>query len=342
MIEPDRALPRPRHPDAGARAPRRARHAAHAAVPRGDRAARRRAGLLLGRRAPVLAAPRRLHDRRRLRRRLHAEPDLRGGLLRLDRPHRGRARRVRPGEGLARRRSCRRSGRATTRPRACARATTSAPSTARRSTTLGRRSSAAVEASRERYQAVAERRRLRRDHHRDRPGRRRSTTPRTTTSSTWPRTRTATAASAAPASPARSASPTAAFRGRRIPAARGSAARGRTVRTCVRRKGKATGPPHRRSPPSQEWGGTYRSIRVTESAALRPRCRRQREACAACSASSRPRRDVDLRRVHSNHQRATLSGQAYPMPDSYDWLYVLRPGRNRVPLPGVLRRPSPR
>ena len=41
-------------------------------------------------------APRRLHDRGRLRGRLHAEPDLRGGLQRAHRPHRGRARRLRP------------------------------------------------------------------------------------------------------------------------------------------------------------------------------------------------------------------------------------------------------
>ena len=42
-------------------------------------------------------ARRRLHDGRRLRGRLHAEPDVRGGLLRPHRPHRGRARRLRPG-----------------------------------------------------------------------------------------------------------------------------------------------------------------------------------------------------------------------------------------------------
>ena len=57
----------------------------------------------------------------------------------------------------------------------------------------------AAEASRDAYQAALTRRGLRRDHHRDRAGAARSTTPRTTTSSTWPRTRTATAASAAPA-----------------------------------------------------------------------------------------------------------------------------------------------
>ena len=121
----------------------RARHADQAAVPRGHRDGRLRHGLLLGRRADVLAGRRRLHDRGRLRRRLHAEPDLRGGLLGPHRPHRGRARRVRPGEDLATRRCCGSSGRATTRPRACARATTSARSTARRSTGT-RRSSASA------------------------------------------------------------------------------------------------------------------------------------------------------------------------------------------------------
>ena len=65
---------------------------------------------------------------------LHPEPDLRGGLLRPDRPRRGRPGRVRPGEVVATDCCCRPSGRTTTRPRACARATTSAPSTVPRST----------------------------------------------------------------------------------------------------------------------------------------------------------------------------------------------------------------
>ena len=51
-------------------APRRARHTAAAAVPRGLPAGRGRDGLLLGRRARVLAGAGRVHDRRRLRRRL--------------------------------------------------------------------------------------------------------------------------------------------------------------------------------------------------------------------------------------------------------------------------------
>ena len=65
---------------------------------------------------------------------LHAEPDLRGGVLRPHRPRRGRARRVRPGRRDATSSCSRRSGRTTTRARACARATTSARSTAARST----------------------------------------------------------------------------------------------------------------------------------------------------------------------------------------------------------------
>ena len=64
-------------------------------------------------------------DRRRLRGRLHAQPDLRGGLLRPHRPHRGGARGVRPEDGRATTSCCASSGRATTRRRGCARATTS-------------------------------------------------------------------------------------------------------------------------------------------------------------------------------------------------------------------------
>ena len=68
----------------------------------------------------------------------HAQPDLRGGLLRPHRPHRGRAGGVRPRGRQLRAAAARCSGRRTTRPRACARATTSARSTARPSTRLRR------------------------------------------------------------------------------------------------------------------------------------------------------------------------------------------------------------
>ena len=139
-----------------------------AAVPRGpgDRGLRPR--LLLGRRAHVLGDARRLHDRRRLRRRPHAEPDLRGGLQRAHRPHRGRPRRLRPGRHHLRRAAASCSGRATTRPRACARATTSAPSTARRSTRRPTPSARAADASREPTSSALTRGALRRDHDRDR------------------------------------------------------------------------------------------------------------------------------------------------------------------------------
>ena len=122
-----------------ARAPLRARHAARAAVPRGVRAGDLRHGLLLGRGAQVLGGRRRVHDRGRLRGRHHAEPDVRRGVQRPHRSHRGRARRVRPGEDDATTTCCASSGRTTTRRRACARATTSARSTARRSTRFGAR-----------------------------------------------------------------------------------------------------------------------------------------------------------------------------------------------------------
>ena len=134
---PDRRVRRPARPRRGHPRPRpahRARHAAPAAVPRGHRGRAVRPGLLLGRRAPLLAAPGRVHHGRRLLGRLHEEPELRRGLLRPHRPHRGRARRLRPQGAALRASSCARSGRATTRRRACARATTWAPSTARRCT----------------------------------------------------------------------------------------------------------------------------------------------------------------------------------------------------------------
>ncbi|MEQ9319915.1 MAG: peptide-methionine (S)-S-oxide reductase [Polyangiaceae bacterium] len=59
----------------------------------GDR--RRRHGLLLGRRAQVLAGRRRARHRRRLPGRLHRQPHLRRGVQRPHRPHRGRSRRLR-------------------------------------------------------------------------------------------------------------------------------------------------------------------------------------------------------------------------------------------------------
>ena len=164
---------------------------------RSPRASRRclRPGLFLGRRAAVLAARRRLHDRGRLRRRLHAEPDIRGGLQRLDRPHRGRAGRVRPHGSLARRAPAHVLG--GPRPDAG-----HAPGQRHRHPVpLGgllraRTRSAPLEASREGYQASLTEAGSARSRPRSPPPAR-STTPRRTTSSTWTRTRTATAASAA-------------------------------------------------------------------------------------------------------------------------------------------------
>ena len=174
--------------------------------PEGLETGRLRPRLLLGRRARLLGGARRLHDRGRLRRRLHAEPDLRGGLLRADRPRRGRARRLRPEADQLRRAAEALLGGPRPDPgdapgqrrrhpvplgdlhddRRAARR----PPTASRDDVPGARcASPATARSRPRSRPPA-----------------RSTTPRTTTSSTSPRTRTATAASAAPASPARSAS----------------------------------------------------------------------------------------------------------------------------------------
>ena len=112
--------------------------------------------LLLGRRARLLEAPRRLHDGRRLHGRLHAEPNLRGGLQRAHRAHGGGARRVRPRARSPTRRSCASSGRTTTPLRACARATTSAPSTARRSTTTPTSNARLAEASEIAYEEQLE------------------------------------------------------------------------------------------------------------------------------------------------------------------------------------------
>ena len=73
-----------------------------------------------------------------------------------------------PAQDQLRRAAASSSGRATTRPRACARATTWAPSTARRSTTTTDAQREAAERSRDAYAERADRRRLRRDHDRDR------------------------------------------------------------------------------------------------------------------------------------------------------------------------------
>ena len=112
-------------------------------------------------------------DRGRLRRRVHAEPDLRGGLLRPHRPRRGRAGRVRPRRRSATSSCSRCSGRTTTRPRACARATTSG--TQYRSRHLLRRRGAAARRPRPAeamFQEQLAAAGYGDDHDRDRPGRR--------------------------------------------------------------------------------------------------------------------------------------------------------------------------
>ena len=129
------------------------------AVSRRPRAGGVRPRLFLGRRAEVLAAAGRLHDGRRLRRRLHEEPDVRGSVLRPNRAHRGRARRVRSRTKVSYERSAEEcSGRTTTRRRGCARATTSARSTGRRSTRISDAQRAAAEASRDRVRGRRSRR----------------------------------------------------------------------------------------------------------------------------------------------------------------------------------------
>ena len=144
--------------------------------------------------------------RGRLRRRVHAQPDLPGDVQRPHRPHRGGARRLRSRRRSPTRRSCGRSGRATTRPRATARATTSGRSTARRCT--GRRPRSATPRSPPATRTPA---RLAEAGYGEittelGDGAASSSTPSRTTSSTSQRTRTGTAGSAARASPAPSAS----------------------------------------------------------------------------------------------------------------------------------------
>jgi hypothetical protein len=130
---------------------RRPRHAAEGPVARGHRGSLRRHGLLLGRRADLLAAARCRQPR----------PSATRAATRRTRPTRRRAA-VAPGTPrrcssrttpLSPHRSCcsRPSGRTTTRRRASARATTGAPSTARRST--GRRTPSALPSRRPRQRS---------------------------------------------------------------------------------------------------------------------------------------------------------------------------------------------
>ena len=95
--------PRPSRPaPPRARGPCRQRQPHPAAVPRGHADRRLRRRLLLGRGEGVLGGAGRVVHGGGLRRRLHPEPDVRGGLLGADRAHRGRAGRVRPHDHVLR------------------------------------------------------------------------------------------------------------------------------------------------------------------------------------------------------------------------------------------------
>src|SRR5580704_13819209 len=92
-----RRPPGPRPADARARRARGERPPPQPTLPGGPAHRRVRDGLLLGRRAAVLADRGRVVDRRRLRWRVHPESLLPGGLQRPDRSRRGRPGGVRPG-----------------------------------------------------------------------------------------------------------------------------------------------------------------------------------------------------------------------------------------------------
>ena len=156
-------------------------------------------GCFWGVRADLLGDPRRRRHRRRLPGRLHAQPDVRGDVHRPDRPRRGRPGRLRPREGLARDAAQGVLGEPRPDDRRTGRATTSARSTARRSTPPPTRSSPPPRTSRDALPAGAQGGRLRRDLDRDHarpptPGS--SGTPRTTTRATCTRTPAATATTA--------------------------------------------------------------------------------------------------------------------------------------------------
>ena len=207
MPSPEEALPGPIGAHAGAEVALRERRAARAAVSRGDASWRSSAsGCFWGAERKFWQTPGVVSTSRRLRGRLHAEPDLRGGLLRPHRPRRGRARRLRPErrssyEELLRvfweshdpTQGMRQGNDVGTQYRSAI-------------YTYGEEQRADGRGLARRVPEGARRGRPRRDHDRDPRRPPSSTTPRTTTSSTSRRTRTATAASAARASPARSGS----------------------------------------------------------------------------------------------------------------------------------------
>ena len=173
-------------------------NASAAALSRRARAGDVRAGLLLGCGAQVLAGAGRVRDRGRLCRRRHAEPDLRGSVQRPDRAQRGRAGRVRSQEDELRSHAQGVLGEPRPDPghapgQRCRHAVS-----LRHLCHLAR----AAQAGRGLARYVPEQAEAGRLRRRSRPRsstRRRSTTPRTITSSIWRRTPAAIAASAAPA-----------------------------------------------------------------------------------------------------------------------------------------------
>ncbi len=116
-------------------------------------------------------AARRLHHRGRLRRRLHAEPDLRRGVLGLDRAHRGGARRLRPGASTSYEEILRLFWENHDPTQGMRQGNDVGTQYRSAIYTHDAAQQAAAERTRDAYAERPARERPRRDHHRDRPGR---------------------------------------------------------------------------------------------------------------------------------------------------------------------------